>query len=69
MHGVVWCELAGGGGACTAVHCTAVQLYSHTLPGMQDKSERMRAIIEYYIKGDEHALERFPGGSEPGTRR
>jgi hypothetical protein len=29
----------------------------------------MRAIIEYYIKGDEHALEKFPGGSEPGTRR
>ena len=34
-----------------------------------DKSERMRGIIAYYIKGEEHALDRFPGGSEPGTRR
>ncbi|PRW59143.1 Nucleotide-diphospho-sugar transferase family [Chlorella sorokiniana] len=34
-----------------------------------DKSERMRGIIAYYIQGDEHALDKFPGGSEPGTRR
>lgn len=34
-----------------------------------DKTERMRATIAYYIKGDEHALDKFPGGSEPGTRR
>lgn len=34
-----------------------------------DKSARMRGIIEYYIKGDVHALDQFPGGSEPGTRR
>lgn len=29
----------------------------------------MRGIIAYYIQGEEHALDRFPGGSEPGTRR
>lgn len=34
-----------------------------------DKTERMRGIIAYYIKGDDHALDKFPGGSEPGTRR
>ncbi|EFN57650.1 hypothetical protein CHLNCDRAFT_9428, partial [Chlorella variabilis] len=28
-----------------------------------DKPERIRAIIDYYLKGDEHALESFPGGS------
>ena len=33
-----------------------------------DKPERIRAIIDYYLKGDEHALESFPGGSEPGSR-
>lgn len=33
-----------------------------------DKSARMRGVIEYYIKGDATALDKFPGGSEPGTR-
>lgn len=33
-----------------------------------DKHERMKAVIEYYIKGNEHALDAFPGGSEKGTR-
>lgn len=32
-----------------------------------DKTDRMRAMIAYYIKGDEHALDKFPGGSEPGS--
>lgn len=32
-----------------------------------DKGERMRAAIKYYLEGDEHALDRFPGGSEPGS--
>lgn len=47
----------------------------HSLPticscrvDVQEKTERMRSIIEHYIKGDEHALDRWPGGSEPGTR-
>jgi hypothetical protein len=33
-----------------------------------DKPERMLGIINYFIKGDEHALDGFPGGSEPGSR-
>jgi hypothetical protein len=32
-----------------------------------DKHERMRAVFKYYKDGDEHALESFPGGSEPGS--
>ncbi|KAL4859773.1 Arabinosyltransferase RRA3 [Chlorella vulgaris] len=32
-----------------------------------DKTDRMRAMIAYYIKGDDHALDKFPGGSEPGS--
>ena len=32
-----------------------------------DKTERMEAAIRYYLKGDQDALKRFPGGSEPGT--
>jgi hypothetical protein len=33
-----------------------------------DKAERMRAVIDFYVKGDKQALDAFPGGSEPGTR-
>ncbi|GIL62084.1 hypothetical protein Vafri_16376 [Volvox africanus] len=33
-----------------------------------DKHERLKAVIQYYIGGNEHALDSFPGGSEPGTR-
>ncbi|KAG2430086.1 hypothetical protein HXX76_010185 [Chlamydomonas incerta] len=33
-----------------------------------DKHERMKAVIKWYIGGDEHALDAFPGGSEKGTR-
>lgn len=32
-----------------------------------DKHARMRAVFQYYVEGDEKALEGFPGGSEPGT--
>ena len=32
-----------------------------------DKHDRQNAVMKYYIEGDEHALDRFPGGSEPGT--
>lgn len=32
-----------------------------------DKEDRMRAVIGYYLDGDEKALDPFPGGSEPGT--
>ena len=32
-----------------------------------DKNERQRAAIKYYIDGDDHALDAFPGGSEPGS--
>lgn len=32
-----------------------------------DKKERQIAVMKYYIDGDEHALDQFPGGSEPGT--
>ncbi|GAX77314.1 hypothetical protein CEUSTIGMA_g4760.t1 [Chlamydomonas eustigma] len=32
-----------------------------------DKHERMRAVFKYYKDGDEHALDSFPGGSEPGS--
>lgn len=32
-----------------------------------DKHERMRAVVQYYVDGDEHALDRFPGGSEAGS--
>lgn len=33
-----------------------------------DKHERMKAVVKYYVDGDEHALDSFPGGSEQGTR-
>lgn len=33
-----------------------------------DKHERMQAVVKYYIDGDEHALDKFPGGSEAGSR-
>ncbi|KAG2497437.1 hypothetical protein HYH03_004592 [Edaphochlamys debaryana] len=33
-----------------------------------DKHERMKAVVEWY-GGNEHALDAFPGGSEPNTRR
>lgn len=32
-----------------------------------DKNERQRAVMKYYIDGDDHALDAFPGGSEPGS--
>ena len=32
-----------------------------------DKHERQNAVMDYYINGNDHALDRFPGGSEPGT--
>lgn len=32
-----------------------------------DKHARMLAAIKYYVDGDDHALEPFPGGSEPGS--
>lgn len=32
-----------------------------------DKLERMKAVFAYYLKGNVHALEGFPGGSEPGS--
>jgi hypothetical protein len=32
-----------------------------------DKHARMKAVLRYYSEGDEHALDGFPGGSEPGT--
>ena len=32
-----------------------------------DKNERQRAVIKYYLDGDDHALDSFPGGSEPGS--
>jgi hypothetical protein len=32
-----------------------------------DKHERLKAVVKYYL-GDDHALDKFPGGSEPGTR-
>mmetsp|Transcript_20288 Transcript_20288/g.61122 ORF Transcript_20288/g.61122 Transcript_20288/m.61122 type:complete len:374 (+) Transcript_20288:581-1702(+) len=32
-----------------------------------DKRERQIAVMRYYIDGDQHALDPFPGGSEPGT--
>lgn len=49
-------------GTCAFVDCCTV-LYSTA-----DKHERMKAIMKYYVEGDEHALEPFPGGSEKGTR-
>mmetsp|Transcript_39767 Transcript_39767/g.88392 ORF Transcript_39767/g.88392 Transcript_39767/m.88392 type:complete len:376 (-) Transcript_39767:607-1734(-) len=33
-----------------------------------DKHERMKAVFKYYLEDDEHALDRFPGGSEAGSR-
>lgn len=36
-------------------------------PGGRDKRERQIAVMKYYIDGDQHALDPFPGGSEPGT--
>ncbi len=32
-----------------------------------DKKERAEAAHAYFVKGDRSALERFPGGSEPGS--
>lgn len=32
-----------------------------------DKHARMLAVVKYYVDGDDHALEQFPGGSEPGS--
>eukprot|EP00884_Botryococcus_braunii_P010704 jgi/Botrbrau1/19635/Bobra.0003s0005.1 len=32
-----------------------------------DKHERMLGVIKYYLEGDDDALKRYPGGSEPGT--
>ena len=32
-----------------------------------DKKERAEAAYAYFVKGDRSALERFPGGSEPGS--
>ena len=32
-----------------------------------DKHERMKAIVRYYIEGDDKALDPFPGGSEKGS--
>lgn len=32
-----------------------------------DKKERAEAAHAYFVKGDRTALERFPGGSEPGS--
>ena len=32
-----------------------------------DKYDRMMAVVKYYVDGDDHALEQFPGGSEPGS--
>ena len=34
-----------------------------------DKHERMKAVVKYYLEGDAHALDKFPGGSEAGSRR
>lgn len=33
----------------------------------RDKRERQVAVMKYYIDGNDHALDAFPGGSEPGT--
>lgn len=33
----------------------------------QDKHERMKAVIKWYLDGDEAAVMAFPGGSEPNT--
>uniref|UniRef100_A0A061SDG7 Glycosyltransferase n=1 Tax=Tetraselmis sp. GSL018 TaxID=582737 RepID=A0A061SDG7_9CHLO len=32
-----------------------------------NKHERMKGVIKRFLDGDRHALDRFPGGSEPGT--
>ncbi len=32
-----------------------------------DKHARMLAVVKYYVDKDDHALEPFPGGSEPGS--
>jgi hypothetical protein len=32
-----------------------------------DKHQRMKAIFKYYLDKDEHALDAFPGGSNPGS--
>jgi hypothetical protein len=32
-----------------------------------DKHQRMKAIFKYYLDKDEHALDSFPGGSNPGS--
>lgn len=32
-----------------------------------DKNERQRAVMKYFLGGDDHALDAFPGGSEPGS--
>jgi hypothetical protein len=52
-HSSLGCLLTAGGLLC-AVVCA-------------DKHERMQAVVKYYIGGDEHALDKFPGGSEKGT--
>mmetsp|Transcript_728 Transcript_728/g.1991 ORF Transcript_728/g.1991 Transcript_728/m.1991 type:complete len:392 (-) Transcript_728:462-1637(-) len=33
-----------------------------------DKHERMLAVVKYYVDGDQHALDAFPGGSEAGSK-
>lgn len=32
-----------------------------------NKEARMKGIIEYFSTGNDDAIMRFPGGSEPGT--
>ena len=44
-----------------------VTLLTALLSSVTDKHERQNAVMDYYINGNDHALDRFPGGSEPGT--
>lgn len=32
-----------------------------------DKHERMKAVVKWYLEGDEEGIQKFPGGSEPNT--
>eukprot|EP00955_Chlamydomonas_euryale_P076660 362746-Chlamydomonas_euryale.AAC.2 len=52
-----------------------VCVHAHTSPRLcaqvhinyhPDKHERMLAVVKYYVDGDQHALDAFPGGSEAG---
>eukprot|EP00898_Chlorokybus_atmophyticus_P001142 jgi/Chlat1/2028/Chrsp159S02324 len=45
-------------------HPTPVMVHMNYHP---DKHERMKGAWKRYVEGDSHALDKFPGGSEPGT--